>query len=131
MFNNGPNGPHIFSRPWFAMLALIFGASTMAFGAYTAQNMPPRVSEIVRAPQEPAPAYAMPKVELSPALEQPKERTVSLREVRISGRAIHRHAQKPLHASACVPGWRSLAMGPETRQVREFCPTDSAEAPKH
>ncbi len=112
----------IFGRPWFSALAMTIGVSAMAFGAYTAENPDAFTSKTVpatRTPVQPAIAW---KVELSPASVQPETPTIILNAVRIMAKPTHRQVQKANLANACTQTWRSLAAGPTTQQVREFCP---------
>lgn len=119
----GQNRPPISTRPWFAALALTVGASAMAFGAYTAGNPVPFSRKTLSAASGLAHAAAARKVAYSPATEHPGTPIIVLDDVRITAKATRRKTQKTFRADACAPNWRSLATGPTTRQVREFCST--------
>jgi hypothetical protein len=111
----------ISSRPWFAALAMTIGVSAMAFGAYTAENPDAFTSKTVPATRAPVQPDIARKVELSPASVQPETPTLILNAVRIMAKPTRRQVQKANLANACTQTWRSLAAGPTTQQVREFC----------
>ncbi len=71
----------LFSRPWFAALAMTTGASAMALGAYTAENPLAFASKTARPAPIPVEAAVVRKVELSPATELPSAPEVVLDEV--------------------------------------------------
>jgi hypothetical protein len=102
----------------------------MALGAYTAENPPNFTFKSARVAAAPAPADVAPKVVLAPEPQQPESSLIVLDTVRIAATVPRRHKQTISRVDACKPGWRSLAMGPEERQVREFCPTPGGDVTK-
>ncbi len=122
--------PPISTRPWFAALALTVGVSAMAFGAYTAGNPVAFSRKTVSATSALTHASATREAVHSPAMQHPNTQVIVLDDVRITGKATRRKAPKLFRADTCAPNWRSLATGPTTRQVREFCPTTDDEPAK-
>lgn len=111
----------ILSRPWFAAFAMTIGASAMALGAYNAENPPAFATRNLRPAPTPIQANVVRQVVLSPEPAQLDTPTIVLAEVRITGTATRRPTPKVQRTDTCVEGWRSLAMGPAARQVRELC----------
>jgi hypothetical protein len=116
------------SQPWVAAAAMTLGVSTLAFGAYTVLNPDAFTSKTHFQPERatPAPHAAQSKVNTIAASEAP----IVLDEVRIFGRG-HRASMKSAVAPLnCEHTWHSLASGPASRSVREFCPATPSVGPR-
>jgi hypothetical protein len=129
----GRNRPPIFARPWFAALSMLLGTSAIAFAGYTVEHPDAFTSKIVPATAAPLSTVRVGKSSCLPTQEQPNKTTVVLDEVTIMGTFRHRYVPKALapQVDPCAPTWRSLATGPTTRQVREFCPTPGVTPAQH